>query len=478
MNLYTENLLDIERILEILEEQVLQHTGRNLLKSEIAVIKGSWDGKDYKQIASDYGYNAHYLHKTVGPQLWKILSEAIGKGVEIKKTNSKNILIELVKKDYLTRLEISESDNNSLIGKVKFCGDPPEIVSFHGREEDIHYLKNQIILFKQRCVCITGVGGIGKSLLVTKLIEEILLENPDRYDYVIWKRVEPSSSISEIVTDLIKIFHAEYEEDKSFKDKIFLVSKIFSSYKCLLVIDGFEALVQTGNFGNQADFEDFFNGITKEQYLSCAIITSQLPLKEFAYAIVKLPVLYLKLEGLDTNAAIEMLRKKGLRGKECKELIETYRANPSDLEAVAEKINRYFGGSIQRFLEYKTTVMGTQFQLMLHLQFGNPGFLSKLQRKILIYLAEQTAVNQTAVLFSTLVKYLKEQFGEVSISGIMTEIEVLEQRSLIETSNELSKQEVSYSLQPVVRKYILIDPLGLVYETSGKTRLNNWMEAG
>ncbi|WP_341531966.1 NB-ARC domain-containing protein (plasmid) [Nostoc sp. UHCC 0302] len=478
MNLYKNDVLDIERVLEILEERVLQHTGRNLLKSERAVVKGSWDGKDYKQIASDYGYNAHYLHKTVGPQLWTILSEAIGKGVEIKKTNLKNILLELAKRDYLEKLEISDLENNYLIGKVKFCGDLPKVSSFYGREEDINYLKNQILLFKQRCVSITGVGGIGKSLLAAKLVEEILLENSDRYDYVIWKKIEPSSSLNEIVTELLKIFNIEEEENKPFINKVSLLSKVFSSYKCLLIIDGFEALVQARFSENKIDIEDFFNVITKEQYLSCTIITSQVPLKEFAYLIVKLPVLYLKLEGLDTNAAIEMLHEKGLKGKECKELIETYRGNPSELEAVANKINHYFGGSIQKFFEFKTTTMGTQFQFMLHLQFGNPGFLSKLQREMLIYLAEQISENQNPIPFSVLIQYLKEKLGEVSISKVMTEIEILEQRSLIETNHELSKREVSYNLQPVVKKYILIDPLGLVYGTSAQTGFNNYMEAG
>ncbi|MHC5772045.1 MAG: NB-ARC domain-containing protein, partial [Nostoc sp.] len=53
--------LSIEKVLEILEEQVFQHTGRCFLDSERAVIVGTWDGKDYKEIARDSGYDFQYL---------------------------------------------------------------------------------------------------------------------------------------------------------------------------------------------------------------------------------------------------------------------------------------------------------------------------------------------------------------------------------------------------------------------------------
>ncbi len=463
----------IEQVLQILEEQVLKVIGKELTEAEKIVIKGAWDGKDYNEIARDSGYSTCYLQQKIGPPLWTMLSTVVGNGIKVKKANLKDILLKVAKKDYLKKLEVLCPDANCLVGKTKIYGELPKIKYFNGREEEINSLKNQIKLFKQRCISITGVGGIGKSSLVVKIVEEILFENSDLYDYVIWKKVERSSTIDEIVTELLKVFDLE-ADGKDFKTKLSIFYKYISSFKCLLIIDGFENLVQTGLTQRKVEFDDFFDAITKEQYLSCTIITSQVPLKELAYTIINLPILSLKLEGLETNAALEMLYGKGLRGEECKELIKTYRGNPSDLEAVADKINHYFGGSIQKFFEYKTTVMGTQFQLMLHLQFGSPGFLSKLQRQMLIYLAK----HQDLVPFSMLVKYLKEQLGEVSISQLMIEIEVLEQRSLVETSSGLNKQEVSYSLQPVVRKYILIDPLGLVYGTCDKTQLNNYMEAG
>lgn len=469
--------VDVELVIQILGERVLQVTGKELTEAEKVVIRGAWDGKDYSEIADASGHGFYYLQQKVGPPLWTMLSTVVGNGVKVKKTNLKDILLKLAKKDYLKKLEITCPDDNSLVGKTKIYGELPKIEYFYGREEEINSLKNQIRLFKQRCIAISGVGGIGKSLLVVKIVEEILFENSDFYDYVIWKKVERSSSINELVTELLKVFGLG-ENESIFKMKLSLLFKQLSSSRCLLILDGFENFLQSTLFESRIEFDDFFDAITREQYLSCTIITSQVPLKEFAYTAITLPILHFKLEGLEKSAAIKMLHEKGLKGEECKELIETYRGNPSELEAVTNKINRYFGGSIQKFFEYKTTVMGSQFQLMLHFQFGNPGFLSQLQRKILIYLAEQLVEDSTPIPFSLLIKYLKEELGEVSVSKIMTEIEVLEQRSLVESIHEVSKQEISYSLQPVVKKYILIDPLGLVYGTNRRTELTNCMEAG
>jgi len=53
--------------------------------------------------------------------------------------------------------------------------------------------------------------------------------------------------------------------------------------------------------------------------------------------------------------------------------------------------------------------------------------------------------------------------SDLSISELITAMEVLEQRSLIESTKKIGKEEVQYGLEPVVRKYILVDPFGFVH---------------
>ncbi|MHC5721402.1 MAG: NB-ARC domain-containing protein, partial [Nostoc sp.] len=95
---------------------------------------------------------------------------------------------------------------------------------------------------------------------------------------------------------------------------------------------------------------------------------------------------------------------------------------------------------------------------MLHQQFGQVGLLSNLQRQIMIYLAEEMSQNSTPIQFSKLIDNLKKRVDlKLSVFELITAIEVLEQRSLIEIAGKSNKREASYSLQGSIKKYILVD---------------------
>ncbi|MCW5318763.1 NACHT domain-containing protein [Nostoc sp. KVJ3] len=458
--------LSIEKVLEILEEQVFQHTGRCFLDSERAVIVGTWDGKDYKEIARDSGYDFQYLRTGVAPQLWSMLTEVIGEGVQVKKIYLKKILLKIAKKHYL-HLEASKVSNDSLVGKTIIYGELPKLNFFYGREEDISYLKKQINLFKRRCIALIGLGGIGKSFLAAKLVEELLLENSNAYNFIFWITINHCLSIDDLITEILNVLNLEaYNE--SIETKIYLILKQLNSNHCLLVLDGFESLAQVDNYEIKLKYKRLFIKLTQEQHQSYIIVTSQIPLEEIAHSTTSLPIVSLRVEGLEESAALEMLHEKGLGGDECKRLIDIYRGNPSELESVADRIHRFFGGSVRRFLEYRTTAMGHQFQLMLHQQFGQPGLLTDLQRQVMIYLAEHISENSIPISFSKLIEGLKEKLDiEISVSELIVATEILEQRSLIEVCQRTAKQEVSYNLEPVIKKYILVDPFGLVWKKSG-----------
>ena len=470
--------LDLEAVLEILEERVLQHTGRYLSPSEMVLIKGSWDGKDYKEIANDSGYNVHYLQTGVGTPLWTMLTEVVGEGVQVKKLTLRNILLKLAKKEYLKKLEASYQNVDRLIGTTRLYGDFPKITSFYGRQDEISILKKEVNLLKKRCISLIGIAGIGKSLLASKLIEEILLENSNNYEYVIWKTIKRSSTIDNLVTDIIKSFNIEQAEDITLQSKLSLLLNYLQLHCCLLVLDGFEAIAPVNIFEKRLEYEDFFVGITQEKHQSCVIVTSQVPLKEITYVNVNSSIVSIQIEGLEEDAAIQLMREKGIAGEKCKELIETYRGNPSELEAVSDRINRIFGGSLEKFFDYRTTVIGPRVEAMLNLQFGQSGLLTDLQKQVMVYLAEEMAKSSALIPFSKLINDLKERLKleAMSISKVISALEALEQRSLIEASKKSSKHELSYGMEPVIKKYILVDPYGLVYKSSNKKELTTYVQ--
>ena len=69
-----------DRVLEAVEQVILF---RELSPLERLVLSQSWLGRDYKEMTQNAGYGSHYL-KEVGSQLWRELSEALGKRVTKK----------------------------------------------------------------------------------------------------------------------------------------------------------------------------------------------------------------------------------------------------------------------------------------------------------------------------------------------------------------------------------------------------------
>ncbi|BAY20059.1 hypothetical protein NIES21_59290 (plasmid) [Anabaenopsis circularis NIES-21] len=454
---------DLESILDMLEEKVLQHSQRPLSEAERIVIRGAWNGKDYKEMASESGYNTFYLQQKVAPPLWIMLSEIIGDEVKVRKLSLKNNLISFINKDNISTLENLNLENDPLFEQTKFYGALPKRKCFYGREKEIQYVSKRVKSSKEQCVALVGVGGIGKSLLAAKLIEELVSKHSKYYNLVIWKKVKCNLSVNDLVSELISIFDVDSTK-KSFRFKTSDLLIRLKSHPCLIILDGLEALVQANDFKQKIEYGNFLTQLTEEEHQSCIILTSQLPIEEIIYTDTTLLYTNLQIKGLEENAALQIFHEKKIYGEECKKLIKTYRGNPSELESVAERINRYFGGNIQKFFDYKTTFIGQQLQAMLNQQFRQSGLLSDLQRQIMIYLADEVSDEFKLIPFSKIVENLRKRMtSDLSISELITAMEVLEQRSLIESTKKIGKDEVQYGLEPVVRKYILVDPFGFVH---------------
>jgi AAA-like domain len=76
--------MDFETAFKILDAAVVSQTKRHLKDIEVAILRSSWQGKKYDEIAQTHGYTTEYLQHDVGPKLWQMLSEAIGEKVSKK----------------------------------------------------------------------------------------------------------------------------------------------------------------------------------------------------------------------------------------------------------------------------------------------------------------------------------------------------------------------------------------------------------
>lgn len=79
-----ESELSWEQIKILVNALVFKHTGKYLSDIEIEVLRGSWEGKSYEEIAEQLFRSVSYINKDVGYRLWKKLSEALGEEVTKK----------------------------------------------------------------------------------------------------------------------------------------------------------------------------------------------------------------------------------------------------------------------------------------------------------------------------------------------------------------------------------------------------------
>lgn len=457
---------DLENILDMLEEKVLQHSQRALTEAEKIVIRGSWNGKDYKEMASESGYNTFYLQQKVAPPLWIMLSDIIGVGVKVRKLTLKTNLLNFINRDYISPIGNSNIESESIFNNIKLLGELPKRKYFYGREKEIQYLKKRVNSAKEQCIALVGVGGIGKSLLAAKFIEELVSKTSNSYEIIFWKKIKYNVKLNDIINEIISLFDVDVSKEP-FEFKICELLRKLQLHPCLIILDGLEALAQAKDFTQKIEYGNFFIQLTEEEHQSCIILTSQLPLEEIIYTDTTLLCTNIQIKGLEENAALQVFHEKKIYGEECKKLIKTYRGNPSELELVADRINRYFGGNIQKFFDYQTTFVGQQLQGMLNQQFRQPGLLSDVQRQIMIYLAEEVTDQFILIPFSKIIDNLRKRVSSsLSISELIMALEVLEQRSLVESTKKIGKEEVKYGLPPAVRKYILVDPFGFVRNTN------------
>ena len=73
--------VDLTAALRWLNSAVISSTGNKLREPERVILKGTWRGLTYEQMADGSEYSTNYLMRDVAPKLWKQLSNVFGRSV-------------------------------------------------------------------------------------------------------------------------------------------------------------------------------------------------------------------------------------------------------------------------------------------------------------------------------------------------------------------------------------------------------------
>ncbi|MGF1603664.1 MAG: AAA family ATPase [Thermosynechococcaceae cyanobacterium] len=429
---------------------------RTLNPSEIVAVTAAWEGVKYEEVVSEF--NSSYLGSRAGPDVWRLLSAYLK--CKVSKKNFRSVLEKAwtVESTHIQKPKITNQNG------IQIVGVPPKIDHFIGYSTEI---KNCLAALRgHKSIFIDGPQGIGKTALAVHVARSLASLG---IETVLWKSIHYGPTLNELIEDLLRML--DIQESASGSDnRLTLLINFLSRKRCVLVLDDAQSLLSGHkNFvwqqygENFEDYDLFFRRLIEEQNSTTLIVTSRIRFDDWISLRDKgFPIEMIHLDGLGSEAAA-IFEEQGLTHREhWPELIESYRGNPMMLQMVARRIRRLYGGDTSSFVELHSTVLLDPFLSTLNKEFSPAGSMSKQERELMNHLAELLA-DSPSVTFEAILNCFKAM-GRQDTSAILNDVESLISRSLIEEVSKHGKQE--YTLAPIVRKYVLVDPLGYVNQVA------------
>jgi WD40 repeat protein len=340
-----------------------------------------------------------------------------------------------------------------------------DVSAFYGRETELAQLEQWIVQDRCRIVTLLGMGGIGKSALTVTLMHMVAVH----FEVVIWRSLRDTPSCQELLIDCLQIISQQMvaEVALSQERQISLLLEQLRQHRVLIILDNLETLLQEGE--SEGCYRPGYEGyglflarVAETSHQSCVLLTSrEQPVELEPFMGRRTPVRYVRLSGLDTPAAMNLLQEKEVTGtaEEQMQLITVYSGNPLALKIVAETIRRLFHGETGQFLARGEAIFSGIRELLAQ-QFIR---LSELEHTLLLWLA----VAREPMTLDDLLVALIPPLPQIQV---LDTLDALRRRSLIESG----KGYATFTLQSVVMDYVttvLINEITAEIQQGGLHRL-------
>ncbi|NET17736.1 MAG: NACHT domain-containing protein, partial [Okeania sp. SIO1H6] len=349
----------------------------------------------------------------------------------------------------------------------------PTASHFFGRTQELEELNKSILQEKCNLILLLGRGGIGKTSLSIKLRKEV----QNNFDYTIWRSLEASPKIENILEDSIKFFSNQQETilPETLDEKITRLINYFVSSRCLLILDNAESILESGNKTGKyregyQDYGNLLKRIAESSHQSCLLITSREKPQAIDLIAKKTKTIkILELDGLNLENSQKIFTETEhgeFSGSEheWKLVIEHYAGNPSALEVVAASIQEVLGGNLSKFVEDYLKLGQLKFEEINDLYQRQFNRLCTSEQEIIYWLAINYEPASDTELKEDIISWQTKQELLQSLSS-------LKRRSLIKTT------ELGYTVIPVIREYIiarLIDEICEEIKTAQIQLFNNY----
>ena len=390
------NSVDFNSVLSLIDRGIKPNY---LNPTQEIVLREVWNGQTYSKIALEHNYDPEYI-KTVGSNLWKMLSNAFG--VTINKSN----FVPFMRQEINNFIFADDPDNLTkndsqakYVEKVSksHCqwATAPNVKHFMGREKEVDLLTSWSEDQNCNCIVVSGMTGCGKTSLITKFAKSA----KERFDCVIWWSLENPPSIITLIENFLNIFN-EYsrkyrtiESDKS-EDLNLLLSKLVNCLrekKILLVLDDLESILEIDgkSFHYKKQLESyghFLRSIVSTNHQSLLVCASRVRPKLLEYYGTN-QVKLLELQGFKKPIIDKLIAAKSYDGYEKQKLsslAESLQNNPQLLQIADEHLELFDSdySDIEQIVQELSLLEETIGLLEQELNC-----LSKLEQEIIFWLA-------------------------------------------------------------------------------------------